>query len=80
MKSVGLFEAKTKFSEICDDVVRTCEPVTITRRGRPVVRIVPVEHILDRWMAYKERHPEDYEGEEDFELPPRSREKSRFRL
>jgi prevent-host-death family protein len=40
--AVGLFEAKTKLSEICEGVARTRRPVVITRRGRPLVRIEPI--------------------------------------
>lgn len=43
MKGVGMFEAKTKLSEICDEVHRTGESVLVTRRGKPYVRIVPLE-------------------------------------
>lgn len=39
-----MFEAKTKLSEICDEVHRTGESVLVTRRGKPYVRIVPLEN------------------------------------
>ncbi len=42
MRTVGLFEAKTKLSEICRKVADTGEPVLVTRRGAPLVRIEPV--------------------------------------
>jgi prevent-host-death family protein len=42
MTMIGLFEAKTKFSELCEQVAKRREPVVITRRGRPLVRIEPV--------------------------------------
>ena len=38
---VGMFEAKTHFSEIVDRVVREGRPITVTRRGQPVVDISP---------------------------------------
>jgi prevent-host-death family protein len=38
---VGMFDAKTRFSEIVEQVVTTGQPVTITNRGRPTVEIVP---------------------------------------
>jgi prevent-host-death family protein len=41
MATVGAFEAKTKLSELLDMVERG-EEVTITRRGEPVARLVPV--------------------------------------
>ena len=41
MERVGMFEAKTHFSEIVDRVVREGQAVTVTRRGEPVVDITP---------------------------------------
>jgi prevent-host-death family protein len=43
MKTIGLFEIKTKLSRICDDVATTGESVLVTRRGKPLVRIVPIQ-------------------------------------
>jgi prevent-host-death family protein len=40
MREVAVFEAKTKLSELLDDVERG-EQVAITRRGVPVARLVP---------------------------------------
>ncbi|MDP1878226.1 MAG: type II toxin-antitoxin system Phd/YefM family antitoxin [Actinomycetota bacterium] len=39
---VGLFEAKTRLSELVEQVESHGEPVVITRRGKPVARLVPV--------------------------------------
>ena len=41
MKSVGAFEAKTHLSELLD-LVALGERITITRRGVPVARLVPL--------------------------------------
>jgi prevent-host-death family protein len=41
MSTVGSFEAKTKLAELLDKV-EAGETVTITRRGRPVARLIPV--------------------------------------
>lgn len=41
MREVGAFEAKTHLSELLA-AVEAGETVTITRRGRPVARLVPV--------------------------------------
>ena len=43
MSTVGAFEAKTKLSELLDLVERGGE-VTITRRGAPVAKLVPIAH------------------------------------
>jgi prevent-host-death family protein len=40
-KTVGIFEAKTKFSEICARVAETGAEYVVTKRGRELVRIVP---------------------------------------
>lgn len=42
MDTVGAFEAKTHLPRLLDRVARG-ESVTITRHGRPVARLVPVE-------------------------------------
>ncbi len=42
MKTVGAFEAKTHLSRLLDKVEQG-EKITITRRGTPVARLVPVE-------------------------------------
>jgi prevent-host-death family protein len=40
-KQIGSFEAKTRFGDLLDRVERG-EEITITRRGRPVARLVPI--------------------------------------
>ena len=42
-ESVGLREANQHFSELVDRVARTGRGVLVTKRGVPVVRILPVE-------------------------------------
>lgn len=84
-KTVGLFEAKTRFSELCDQVAVTHEGVTVTRHGKPLVRIIPVEErpmtILERRRQYMEIHAADEpDDREDFEPAPRARDTSRFEL
>ncbi|MGP3726443.1 type II toxin-antitoxin system Phd/YefM family antitoxin [Cereibacter sphaeroides] len=41
MREVGAFEAKTHLSELIS-AVEAGEVVTITRRGRPVARLMPI--------------------------------------
>ena len=38
-----MFEAKTHFSEIVQRVLKEGRPITITRRGQPVVDITPTQ-------------------------------------
>lgn len=40
MREIGAFEAKNKLSSLLDEVERG-EEVVITRRGKPVARLVP---------------------------------------
>jgi prevent-host-death family protein len=47
METVGAFEAKTKLSELLDLVERGGE-VTITRRGEPVAKLVPISRNDER--------------------------------
>jgi prevent-host-death family protein len=60
MKQVGLFDAKTRFSEICDQVAQLGEAVIITRRGQPLVRIEAMaklrkkEDVWDRRQKFEE--------------------------
>jgi len=42
MRQVGAFQAKTHLSELLDAASRG-ETISITRRGRPVARLVPPE-------------------------------------
>jgi len=38
---IGLFEAKTNLSKIAEQVRRTGESITLTKRGEPYVDLVP---------------------------------------
>jgi len=75
MRTVGIFEAKAKLSEICEQVARSGESVVVTRRGRPLVKIEPAE--VDRSSVWEDRA--EYIArrgniKEEFDLPERSRE------
>ncbi len=50
MHTIGLFDAKNKLSALIDRVARG-EEVLITRRGRPVAKLVPVNAGIDREKA-----------------------------
>lgn len=72
MDEIGIFEAKTKFPGLCDQVVRSGSPVLVRRRGTPLVIVspanLPVHHdqgILDRWKAWESDQPET----EDSDFP-----------
>jgi antitoxin (DNA-binding transcriptional repressor) of toxin-antitoxin stability system len=77
MKSVGLFEAKTKLSEICRKVATSGQGVVVTLRGKPMVRIEAVngptkrKSVWDRRAAHiKKKGPLSV----DFDLPKRGRQ------
>ncbi|MCZ8130186.1 MAG: type II toxin-antitoxin system prevent-host-death family antitoxin [Steroidobacteraceae bacterium] len=71
MKSYGVFEAKTRFSELVDQAARG-EEVLITRRGQPVARLVPAQHrdveairrTIRGLEAFRERHSLDADWRE----------------
>jgi prevent-host-death family protein len=50
MREVGAFEAKNKFGALLDWVERG-EEVVITRRGKPVAKLVPANAGFDREKA-----------------------------
>ncbi len=75
MRTVGIFEAKTRLSEICDEVARSGNSVLVTRRGKPLVRIDPVA--ADKFSVWEDRV--EYVARrgrmtEEFDIPRRSRE------
>ncbi len=41
MEEIGIFDAKTRFSELVERVNQTGQPITVTNRGKPVAEIVP---------------------------------------
>ena len=74
-QSVGLFEAKTRLSELCERVASTGESIVITRRGKPLVRIDPIDRDVPCVWDDRERYIADKgRFREEFELPERSRE------
>ena len=52
MDEIGAFDAKNKLSALLDKVERG-EEIVITRRGRPVAKLVPVKAGHDREKARK---------------------------
>ena len=47
--SIGLFEAKTHFSRLVDDILNgRSGPVSILRRGKPAAVVVPVDWYRER--------------------------------
>jgi len=50
MRTVGVFEAKNHLSALLDEVDGGCV-VVITRRGKPIARLAPVETGFNRAKA-----------------------------
>jgi prevent-host-death family protein len=56
MKTVGAYEAKTRFAELLRDVERG-ETVIVTRHGSPIARLSPIDHDqVDAEAAMEEIH------------------------
>jgi prevent-host-death family protein len=80
MRPVGLFEAKTHLSELCEAVATKRETVVITRRGKPLVRLEPIpdqgeSERSSAWArrdAFERKHGRQ---REDLELPRRERQR-----
>lgn len=74
MRAVGLFEAKTKLSEICQQVLSTGEGVRITRRGKTVAVLCPPTEEMGSgsvWDARAQFEKEHGPFTDEFELPMR---------
>jgi antitoxin (DNA-binding transcriptional repressor) of toxin-antitoxin stability system len=78
MKQIGLSEAKTRFSKICEQGAAKGEAIVITRRGIPLVKIGPVSgagskpsSVWDRRAKYQKRHGR---MTENFSLPSREKQ------
>ncbi len=64
MKTIGSYEAKTHLPRLLSRVVKG-EQITITRRGVPIVRLIPVnpvpvdsiKEVIEKIRAFRKRHP-----------------------
>lgn len=78
MKTHGLFDTKNRLSEICDQVARTGEPCTVTRRGKPLVKIVPVNDLEGSvWDSVEESQARYGPLTEELELSRRDPSRNR---
>jgi prevent-host-death family protein len=78
MIAIGLFEAKTKLSEICERAATKGVAVVLTRRGKPLVRIEPLQSpsggrksVWDRRADYEKKHGPLTEA---FDLPTKEKQ------
>lgn len=75
MNMVALFDAKNRLSELCNKVVESGQPCVISRRGKPVVKLVPVEADdsgVSVWDSIEESQTRYGALEVDFVLPKRT--------
>ncbi len=49
-----MFDAKTRFSELVEQVHQTGQPITITNRGKPVAEIAPTRTNVTGQMTREE--------------------------
>lgn len=77
MKSVALYDAKNRLSELCNQVTETGEPCVISRRGKPIVKLVPFDaSAADNsiWGSVEEAQAKYGPLDADIALPERSSE------
>ncbi|MGA8539529.1 MAG: type II toxin-antitoxin system Phd/YefM family antitoxin [Terriglobales bacterium] len=51
MKKIAAGEFKAHCLTLMEDVRSTREPLIITKRGKPVAKLVPVENKKDNWIG-----------------------------
>lgn len=77
MKSVALYDAKNRLSELCNQVTETGEPCVISRRGKPIVKLVPFDDAEaddSIWGSVEEAQAKYGPLDADIGLPERSSE------
>ncbi len=62
MRQVGVYDAKTQLPRLLEEVEQG-HTITITRHGKPVARLVPVDtaarparEVIDALLAFREAH------------------------
>lgn len=74
MESVALYDAKNRLSELCNKVTESGEPCIISRRGKPIVKLVPFEDSGEPrsvWDTVEEAQAKYGPLDEEFEMPER---------
>jgi len=74
MNSVALYDAKNRLSELCNKVTESGEPCIISRRGKPIVKLVPIDdpevpHSV--WNTVEEAQAKYGPLDQEFEMPER---------
>jgi prevent-host-death family protein len=74
MESFALYDAKNRLSELCKKVTESGEPCIISRRGKPIVKLVPIDHSEEPrsvWSTVQEGRAKYGPLDEEFEMPDR---------
>lgn len=53
MKTMGAAKAKAHFLALLDEVERKREPVVVTKKGRPVAKVIPLDAEDDPLAVYR---------------------------
>jgi len=75
VETVALYDAKNRLSELCSRVEETGVPCVISRRGKPVVKLVPVDDSgrgSSVWDTVEEAQAKYGELDAELELSERS--------
>ena len=73
MKRIGIYEAKTHLSQVCEEVAQTGEACLISKNNKPLVKIVPYRagtETASVWDTVEESRGK-YGSLENFDLPER---------
>jgi prevent-host-death family protein len=74
VKRIGIYQAKTHLSQLCDEVAQTGEAYLVSKNGRPLVKIVPFRDEagpVSVWDTVEESRGK-YGPLEEFDLPERT--------
>jgi prevent-host-death family protein len=73
VKRIGIYEAKTHLSQLCEETATTGESWLISKNGKPLVKIVPyrdADHLYSVWDTVEEAKAR-YGPLEDIDMPDR---------
>ena len=77
METFALYDAKNRLSELCKKVAETGDPCVISRRGQPIVKLVPIDEAGPQasvWESVEEAQAKYGPLDAEVELPERSGE------
>lgn len=48
MKSINIYEAKTNFSSLINQIEKSQEKIIILKRGKPIAELIPINKSINR--------------------------------